>query len=413
MNASESGSRSDFERLLYSPHRALDATLDLGALPRRLLRLFYPLWRVKVTGRKRVAGDFSELEWFIVRGIHGGLTATAALAQFFGLEPRFVGKLVDFLRGIGHIEGDDYLALTPLGQESFQARVRYQELTEDAWLYFDGLDSRPLTLEHYAIPVYTDLAINSSFQAFYRFGRRWDTLSLDALMQHPDRARFNLPDEITHIEPPRENDPAAVHIPLYVVERQSQAGVEDDMPFFVFSRIRSLRDAVLEEVINRDFLTLDTLRLTPAGSLVAAVNDVMARRGLKDDEWYLQPESPWGAQVMVDGQAVRRLARRGSGGDQRLLSARDVGGYLLAYDWCVWLTCDDAELRHDAAAARLVEWLQFTPTLPTAQDLARRQALLGERLHVPALSSEALTEVAARQGMTRALERLDALVIEA
>ena len=29
------------ERVLYSPHKALDAVLDLGAIPKRLFRVFY------------------------------------------------------------------------------------------------------------------------------------------------------------------------------------------------------------------------------------------------------------------------------------------------------------------------------------------------------------------------------------
>ncbi len=410
MSTTYDDSSPQTERLLYSPHKALDAVLALGAIPKRLFRIFYPLWRVRVEGRQRLATDFEELEWYMERGIHeGGLTSVATLAHFFGLEARFVERLVNFLRAIGHIvEGTGPLALTPLGRESLQARVRYQEQRTSAWLYFDGLDSRPLTLEHYAIPVYDDLSANSSFFALYQFDREWDPISLRRLMETPsDRHNFNLPDELTHIDRPLAQEPT--YMPIYVVERLGRATT--DLPLFlVFSRVRSLRDTVLEPVVNQDILTQEAFRQLRAGDLEHAAQGHLARCGLREDEWYLQANGPWGAQVMVDAGALRRLTQQATADSEaRSLTIRDVGKYLLAYDWCLWLTCDDVAVRQEAAIAQLLEWLQFTTANPTSADLARRIRQMAERLRIDPITPDVLLEAAAQQGQARAVERLDGM----
>jgi hypothetical protein len=103
MSTTYDDSSPQTERLLYSPHKALDAVLALGAIPKRLFRIFYPLWRVRVEGRQRLATDFEELEWYMERGIRGRVDLGGDLAHFFGLEARFVERLVNFLRAIGHI----------------------------------------------------------------------------------------------------------------------------------------------------------------------------------------------------------------------------------------------------------------------------------------------------------------------
>ena len=406
-----SGSASSTNRLLYSPYKALDDVLDLGAIPRRLFRVLYPVWRVQVEGRQRIATDFEELEWFIERGLHEvGLDSVEDLARFLGLEARFVRKLVDFLKGIGHIRGDeDHLALTELGLTSVQTRIRYQDLETSAVLYFDGLGSRPLTREHYAVPVYADPPKGTRFRAFYTFYHRWDERALKQLMARPDRHHYNLPDEITEITP-LDREPA--YLPAYIVERWS--GKPVNLPLFlVFSRVRSRRDAVLEEAVNVETLALVPLREANRHDLERAVENALSRRGLDRDDWYLRSDGPWGPQVTVDARVFKQSRRRTRGDDEDSwdLTVRDVGRYFLAYDWCVWLACDDAEVRQQAAVERLLEWLQHVTATPTAEDLRQRLAVMHERLRIQPISTDTLMDAAEQRGLARALERLDALVI--
>jgi hypothetical protein len=403
------------DRLLYSPHRALDAVLDLGAIPQRLFRVFYPVWRVKVQGQQRIATDFEELEWFIERGLHeAGLTSVEGLARFFGLDARFVQKLVKFLRGIGHIEGDDaHLSLTQLGLTSMQARVRYQEQETSAELYFDGLCSRPLALEHYSVPLYEDSSKSTWFRPFYVFDRRWNEAAVQELMAHPDKGKYNLPDEVTYIAP-LSREP--VYLPVYVIERQM--GEPDGLPLFlVFSRIRSMRDEVIEGVVNVDPLAVVPLREARRQNLEESVRRCLDGRGLDQDDWHLQLSGPWGPQVTVDAQVLQSAHWHAEGTEgSRGLSVRDIGGYLLVYehvlafDWCVWLTCDDPKMRQQAAVERLLEWLQRAIAMPTSEDLNQRLMVMRERLRIKPISTDTLLDTAAERGLARALERLDMLV---
>jgi hypothetical protein len=125
-----------------------------------------------------------------------------------------------------------------------------------------------------------------------------------------DRHNFNLPDELTHIDRPLAQEPT--YMPIYVVERLGRATT--DLPLFlVFSRVRSLRDTVLEPVVNQDILTQEAFRQLRAGDLEHAAQGHLARCGLREDEWYLQANGPWGAQVMVDAGALRRLTQQATG----------------------------------------------------------------------------------------------------
>ena len=131
--------------LLYSHYKALDQVQEMGYIPVRLFRVLYPLWRVRVDGRQRIATEFDELEWYMERGLFdAGFSSLVELASFYGLEPVFVERLVDFLRGIGHIKGNyDNLSLTELGIASVRDRVRYEDQNTSTELYFEALGSNP------------------------------------------------------------------------------------------------------------------------------------------------------------------------------------------------------------------------------------------------------------------------------
>lgn len=396
------------DRLLYSYHKALDDVLELGAIPQRLFHVLYPVWRVKVQGRQRIATDFEEIEWFLERGMAEiGLDSVAALSRFFGLDERFVRNLVEFLRGIGHISGNDpHLVLTELGQASVQDRVRYQDQETSAVLYFDGLGNRPLTTEHYKVPLYEDIRGITFFWSFFPFDHQWEEGALQRLMDQPDRSRYNLPDEVTQTTL-LDREPA--YLPAYVVERKLD-GSRTLPLFLVFSRIQGRRDAILEEAVNNEAVTQVPLYEARRQNLRWAVENSLGQRGVDPDNWYLQPDGPWGPQVMVDAQVLDRSPRRSAeSGERQTLAVRDVGGYFLAHNWCVWLTCDNAQVRRQAALERLLEWLQHVTAAPNAQDLEQRLALMRQKLQIEPITPNALLDAAQERGLARALERLEAM----
>jgi hypothetical protein len=86
---------------------------------------------------------------------------------------------------------------------------------------------------------------------------------------------------------------------------------------------------------------------------------------------------------------------------------RNVGRYLFAYDWCVWLTCDNAAVRQQAAVEQLLEWLQGANVSPTTEKIQQRQTELSDRLEIEPVSLGAVAEAARTRGLARALERLE------
>lgn len=398
----KSANFSSAERPLYSYHRALDAVLELGAVPERLLRVFYPLWRVQVEGRQRLSTEFDELEWFLERGIQERVATSAGdLAQLFGLEEPLVRRLLDGLRRIEHLRGaENRLALTALGLASLKDHRRYEDQHTRSQVYFEALGNRPLSSEHDQVPLFERLPEHTAFQAFSTLGRRWEKGVAEQWLAQPDHRHYNLPDEMAQMALIGE-EPA--YLPVYVVQRR--AGKPADLPaFLVFSRLPGLRDAVLEAALNADPLAQNALRLERDG-LEQAVENRMRYFHLKTDAWYLNASGPFGPQVMIDGH-ILQSANEPDDEESNGLTLRNVGRHLLVQDWCVWLTCDDGDLRREAAIEQALEWLQGVEKTPDGEQIARRLEVLSKRLLIETLTVEDVAAEARRRGLGRAQERL-------
>jgi len=399
---------SSSKYLLYSHYRALDQVQELGLIPLRLFRVLYPLWRVRVDGQQRIATEFDELEWYMERGLQeAGFSSVAELAAFFGLEQVFVERLVNFARATGHIRGDDtHLALTELGAASVKDRVRYEDQKASAELYFDALGSVPLSPEHYKIPILETLppAGQTPYQAFYHFEQPWREDALDLVLNSPDRKQYNLPDEISAAQP-LKREPA--YMPAYFIEVREN---KPDSPprLLVFSQVRGLHDTVLEEAVNRDPLVYRALK-AKTDSLAESVRRYFEKSGLKQDTWYLNENGPWGAQVMVDGQIFQPSSEKQEEDEGGRLSIRSVGRYTLIYDWCIWVMCDDVNIRSRAAAEQLLEWLQGANAKPSTQELKQKFASLRQRLSLQELPLKSVLALARLKGFARAAERLEEL----
>jgi hypothetical protein len=395
---------SSAKYLLYHHFKALDQVQELGLVPVRLFRVLYPLWRVRVEGRQRVAAEFDELEWFLERGLQeAGFHSAQELAAFFGLELVFVQKLLAQAREIGHLAGNDgALALTALGQAAVFERVRYTERILNTELYFEALGNLPLTLEHYKIPILETLPDKTPFQAFYHFDQAWNTDALEQLLKGPDKAQLNLPDEISAAQLVSR---APVYLPVYFVEAREDKP-SGALSLLIFSQVRGLRDKVLEYAVNRDPKVYRALKAR-TNSRAEAVQRYFEQSGLKKDAWYLNENGPWGAQVMVDGEVF--LAGGDAEEESGRLTLRNVGRYALIYDWCVWVMCDDVNIRTQAAAEQLVEWLQNVNIRPAQFEVRQKITSLAQRLNVPPPTVRSLLTLARRKGFTRAAERLEEL----
>jgi hypothetical protein len=391
--------------LLYSHYKALDQVQDLGLIPLRLFRVLYPLWRVRVEGRQRISMEFDELEWYVERGLHeAGFSSVGELAAFFGLEQNLVQRLVNQAREIGHLTGDDeHLSLTELGLASVEARVRYQDQTISTELYFDALGNTPLSMEHFKIPILESLPDKTPFQAFYQFDHTWQEEALIRMLKSPEKQHFGLPDEITASQL-LNHEPA--YLPAYFIEvRENKSS---SLPrLLVFSQVRGLHDTVLEEAVNRDPTVYRALK-AKTDSRAESVRRYFERSGLKKDAWYLNENGPWGAQVMVDGQVFLPGSDMEAEESGRL-SLRSVGRYALIYDWCIWVMCDDVNIRKQAAAEQLLEWLQGANATPSPVEINRKFAGLCQRLSIELLPAADVLALARQKGLARAAERLEEL----
>ncbi len=391
--------------LLYSHYRALDLVQELGYIPLRLFRVLYPLWRVKVEGRQRITGEFDELEWYLERGLlEAGLGSTAELAAFFGLDPAFVRRLVSFSRAVGHISGEDgHLTLTELGQLSVRERVRYEEHRNTRELYFDALGNAPLTPEHSKIPILETLPERTPFQAFYHFDHVWTDATLRQMLKNPGAVRSHLPTEVNAAQLLNQEP---VFMPAYFIEVRENK--PSSLPrLLVFSQVRGLHDTVLEEAVNRDPTVYRALKAR-TDSRPEAVRRYFEQSGLKKDAWYLNENGPWGAQVMVDGQVFLPGSETEEDESGRL-TMRSVGRYTLIYDWCIWVVCDDAEVRRQAAIEQLLEWLQAVSARPSQDEIRRKFSTLCQRLNIPRLSVGEVLSQARQKGWAQAAERLEKL----
>jgi hypothetical protein len=80
------------------------------------------------------------------------------------------------------------------------------------------------------------------------------------------------------------------------------------------------------------------------------------------------------------------------------LSLRSVGRYALIYDLCIWVMCDNVNVRKQAAAEQLMEWLQNANAKPTQEEVKRKFSNLRERLSIQELPVTVVMHLARQSG---------------
>lgn len=397
------------DKLLYSHQKALDETVALGAIPRRLFRVLYPIRVMNIHGRQRVSTDMEEIQWFIERAIHqANLTTVEDLEFFLGLDARYIWSMISFLEKIGHlITTGGKLKLSSLGEESVAHRISYQERETQFKLYFDAFGNRPLRQEHYRMRFYETPPENPGYWIFPPWFRRWDPESLTRLSQRNDRSRYGLLDEIKSISPAVED--RILYMPVYIVERAVEMDEKSDLPdYLVFNTLPGYRDIELEQSINQDPVVWDWLGVTGAD-----LQDVLVKRlngfGLTPEQYRIKEDPTWGVEVFLDPSTISGedgMYSRNAASQK--ITFKHIGRYLLAADWCVLLTSEDHAVRFEAGIQDCLEKLEHSHSDPSMDDINRSIALINRRLTLdPGITINTLVDEANRRGMNRAINRLE------
>jgi hypothetical protein len=393
------------DRLIYSFQKALDETLALGVNPRRLFRVLYPIRVIEVVGRQRLAVDMEEILGFLERGIYeAGLKTVEELQIFFGLDPVSVGKLIGFLIKIGHIlDTGKELVLTELGVSSVKDSFCYQEQETSFSLYFEGFGNHPLSQEHFRIKMCEDVSEEMGFVVFPPLFRNWDPKALQDLRQRDDRSRYGLFEEVTIIQSCQET--SIVYMPVYIVERMMDAADLPDMPpYLAFSTIPGFRDRELEQAINQDPMIHGLLE-NASRDMGEALAKRLASLGIKEESYYVKPHGNLGVEVVLDGAIFTGDLSSNIPDAEKTL--RQVGKYLLASEWCFWLTCDDLHARREAGIWDCLEWLDRSHATPTREAVNSFISTVNKRLNLSdGITIQVLQDEARKKIFSKALDRL-------
>lgn len=143
---------SQREYEIYPVDRALDAIADQpGIRPLRVHRVAIPLHVAEVTATVTAREPFDLLDRYVGLAIaDGGFRSLAEMAEYLGITPDIVHRVLRFLGEIGHVTGvDGALELTPLGMRAVRDETRYTPKEDRLKLYFDGVRCSPLPERFY------------------------------------------------------------------------------------------------------------------------------------------------------------------------------------------------------------------------------------------------------------------------
>jgi hypothetical protein len=160
------------------------------------------------------------------------------------------------------------------------------------YLYFDSFCSSPLLQDHYnkRLHVISDLeaeSITRTAAGGYRFYRLhtseiWNSKALNDLVNNPDRAQYNLPQESRVVT---ATSYALVYMPMYIVETKKQRLMQ---PYYlVYTHIKDQRDAFFEHIVNR---TLSIQRALDAMPKEENLAEIWSKWLRSKNLAYLRPE---------------------------------------------------------------------------------------------------------------------------
>jgi hypothetical protein len=401
---------SDTDPSIYPPEAALEHVVVTGDHPVRLLSVLWPLWEVETEIDATTGEPYDVLDRFIVRTVaEAGISSSAGIAAFLGIDPDLVGRFLHYLRSIGHIVHDpaaggaahwDRVELTELGRRSIGDGVRYIRRVHHHPIRVERFTTRllPRRFHHGTVPVTDTTAWRRRpdaapvFTALDGGGGGLVPADIEALARRSDREELNLPRELHHL---RVVEVRPGYLPLYLIQTAGEGlltyppGRIGPEPFFQ-----------------------DVARSEP--SLVALIPSDHPRRDRERwSEWLADGPPPRGDleqlpsggwRATFPGEVFTDRPRNG----QRRLPLHRLGSFELHHDHVIQLWCADIDLRHQALGRR-VRSMARAGTIGTGTDLDRHLTALAALLHLQPPTPEAVLaavgedDPAAEEGLRRVL----------
>jgi hypothetical protein len=383
------------ERVIYHYRHALEMLEESGLIPLRLFTVMFPLHQISVRGQERRADDYEELEWFVIQAVgYAQVESVRALKDFYGLDETLIRQTVEVLKSIGHLTESDAgrLTLTQLGRESLTDGRLYEVYESRQVLYFDAFTCHPLPRTHYGQHFFQPGDLTDEDRALYSF-EHWRSDALRALARRPDRADYNVPDEVFDLA---QLDSGSAYLPMHIIET---TGREGKRALRVFTNVRGRHDAFLESLLTDHSEIMQPL-LEDQRSPQEAVRWGLDGLGLSKNSYHLDQLSNGTWRVIVPAKWLSTVR---SDGRKRLA---DLGEYILAGEYCVRVWSQDAELRYQAACNRILEKLEHTRRELEPADVRRHIEDSFADLEVAAASVTTLLEEARQRGLGRAEDLL-------
>ncbi|MCL4301651.1 MAG: hypothetical protein KJ077_38475 [Anaerolineae bacterium] len=387
-------------RVIYHYRHALETVAEETDLfPRRLFTVMFPLYQVNVRGHERRAENYEELEWFFMRAIgYAQVQSVRALQDFYGLDEQSVRYIVEVLKTIGHLTeaGNGHLTLTLLGQESLAAERRYEAYESRQVLYFDAFTCHPLPETHYGLKFLAPSELEDKDKALFSFDA-WKPEVLDNLAKRPDKAKYNVPDEVRKLD---ELHVGLAYLPMHIIEAVYH---HKEQTFRVFTNVRGQRDEFFKSLFEKHPRILAPL-LEDKRAPQEVMGYGLTGIGLSKGSYRLEyaPTGEW--RVKVPRNWI--MSKRPDGA----LRLADLGEFILAVDYCVRVWSDDTGLRYQAACQKLLDKLEHTHGDPSPIRIQRHIDSVFNGLEVPVAEIASLLKMAQERKMGRALDRLESVL---
>lgn len=398
---------------LYHPQKVIDdAQKEPGLTLVCLYAILFPLWRVDLEGTFREQKPYALLEKYFEYGIFDGkLQTTDELSAFFGIDPRLVAKVLDFLQTIEHVQCEQgRWFLRPLGQQSLNDGQKYIPKKSRQECFFDAFQGCPLTREHYEkIQIYTEQEAGELARA-YENGHRgyrcvplysfhdWDARAIDDLARLPDRNKYNLRTELSGIRQAEQSHPEKVYLPIYLLEARKPNG---QISYLAYSRVRGRRDPFFEDIVNH-YPDIRQSLANEADKQQQTKNHwarLLRRLGLENMQPLLMPNGIW--QLDLTPGLFRA--------ENPPLTIEKVGTYRLEEGRFLYFWCQDLGIRRAAALERALNQIERNKKFIAESEIEKDLQMLSEQLVTGKLDLNDLKRHAKESGRTALLDIINAL----
>jgi hypothetical protein len=329
-------------RPFATPEQIVEKVLALPDwTPVRLFGILFPLWDVDAVGIRGEEQPYPFFEKIIERAIaQTGLVSEVMLADFLGLEPDLVERVLASLEAAGRlVRIDGQFHLASLAVKSVQEGKKYVPTRTYLKLYFEGFYSKSLPNTHYdGVKILSQMeaegfveerrGTDCPFYRLYSF-QRWTPLAIKELALREDRTEYHVPEDMEQIALLRVT-PA--YLPLYIVEARKQL-VENTPYYMVFSAIQDERDKFLENLVNSCSEIMLPLFGQEPLDFTTMWTEWQKEQGLSAAHFKRLENGPWRATIPTD--ELRSEASK--------ISTSDLGSYHMKRGYFLHLSGEDEE----------------------------------------------------------------------